>query len=390
MTLHEKIYAYRKQLNLSQEALADKLNVSRQAVSKWESGQAKPDIDNLIVMTQLFNITLDELMTDKAPQASDISVHLIHQRKQLVRLGLWTLGGMMVTFGIIGAVVVSLLLGQLAEVRQLAQSQINGYQSSIGSLQAQIAQLVYSINQQETMDTDLITDYQARVTDLDLADQTLTYTLSFLVKDETGLESIQFTQLAGEQAIVTEAKPVGLGAYTVVLVLDMNQDAYAVSARFNYTDSQKNQSFGQFSGYHILHPDFKINIGADATETSMVLRYIGLVADQLACINGKIVLDIPLRLVVRNERQSIVYTLPIDLQKANPNKDVCMTGSTLTSVFIEYTDLSKRLQANQIYTFEISSPPEDPRDPEGATDLLIVVGTFEYRDNQFTSTGNVN
>jgi len=387
MTLHEKIYAYRKQLNLSQEALADKLNVSRQAVSKWESGQAKPDIDNLIMMAQLFSITLDELMTDKAPKAVDIALHLINQKRQLLRWGTLTVAGLIISFTVIGALIVSLLLGQLTEVRELAQSQINGYQSTVGSLQAQIAQLVYAINQQKQNDYDLITDYQARVTDMDFTEQTLTYTLSFLVKDETGLESIQFTQLADDQAIVTEAKSVGLGAYTVDLILDMNHDAYTVSARFNYTDSQKNQSFGQFSGYHVLHPDFKLNVGADATESTMTLRYIGLYADQLMCINGQIMLDIPLQLVVRNERLNIVFSLPIDLQKANENQSVCVTGSTTTSVFIEYADLNQRLQPNQIYSFEIVTArilsSEQPM-------LISALGTFEYRDGHFTSTGNIN
>jgi transcriptional regulator with XRE-family HTH domain len=117
MNLNEKIYAYRKQLNLSQEALADKLNVSRQAVSKWESGQAKPDIDNLIVMAQLFKVTLDELITDKTPQAADIALHLTAQKRQFLRIGVITV----ITFLAIGALTVSLLLQQLAEVRQLAQ-----------------------------------------------------------------------------------------------------------------------------------------------------------------------------------------------------------------------------------------------------------------------------
>jgi len=164
----------------------------------------------------------------------------------------------------------------------------------------------------------------------------------------------------------------------------MNHVSYTVSASFNDAYSQNHQSFCEFSGYHILHPDFKINIGADATETSMVLRYIGLTGDQLACRNGQIILDIPLQLAIRNERQTIVYTLPVDLQEANGDYDVCMTGATTTAVFIEYTDLSKRLQAGEVYSFEINSPQADQ------SDFIIPIGTFEYRDGSFNSTGNIN
>ena len=47
MKINEKIYSLRKQNNLSQEELADKLNVSRQAITKWECNEGMPDIENL-------------------------------------------------------------------------------------------------------------------------------------------------------------------------------------------------------------------------------------------------------------------------------------------------------------------------------------------------------
>ena len=64
MNLGERIKALRKQSNLSQEQLAEKLNVSRQAVSKWESNTAYPDISNLILLKDIFGVTLDYLVID--------------------------------------------------------------------------------------------------------------------------------------------------------------------------------------------------------------------------------------------------------------------------------------------------------------------------------------
>ncbi len=52
----------RKEKNLSQEALAEKLGISRQAVSKWERAEASPDTDNLIMLARLYGISLDELL----------------------------------------------------------------------------------------------------------------------------------------------------------------------------------------------------------------------------------------------------------------------------------------------------------------------------------------
>lgn len=52
----------RKSNNLSQEALAEKLGISRQAVSKWERAEASPDTDNLILLARLYKISLDELL----------------------------------------------------------------------------------------------------------------------------------------------------------------------------------------------------------------------------------------------------------------------------------------------------------------------------------------
>ena len=62
MKFHEKLRTLRTEAGLTQTDLAEKLNVSRQAVSCWEMGTAMPDIENLIAMSDLFGVTLDELL----------------------------------------------------------------------------------------------------------------------------------------------------------------------------------------------------------------------------------------------------------------------------------------------------------------------------------------
>ena len=65
MSFNEKLKMLRKELNLTQEELADKLNVSRQAITKWESGDGIPDIENLKQLSILFNTTIDELVKEE-------------------------------------------------------------------------------------------------------------------------------------------------------------------------------------------------------------------------------------------------------------------------------------------------------------------------------------
>lgn len=61
--INEKIKYLRKANNMTQEELAEKLNVSRQAITKWESGIGTPDITNIEALAKLFNVTIDELLS---------------------------------------------------------------------------------------------------------------------------------------------------------------------------------------------------------------------------------------------------------------------------------------------------------------------------------------
>ena len=65
MKLSEKIKALRKGAGLSQEEFGARLNVSRQAITKWESGEGLPDIGNLLVLSQLFNVSIDDLLSEE-------------------------------------------------------------------------------------------------------------------------------------------------------------------------------------------------------------------------------------------------------------------------------------------------------------------------------------
>lgn len=70
MTLSEKILYCRKKAGLSQEALAERLGVSRQAISKWETGEATPEVTKLSALAKVFGVTTDWLLSEEEPTDS--------------------------------------------------------------------------------------------------------------------------------------------------------------------------------------------------------------------------------------------------------------------------------------------------------------------------------
>lgn len=80
MEFSENLLTLRKAKDLTQEQLAEKLNVSRQSVSKWESGQAAPELDKIVAMSVVFDVTTDYLL--KSSEIDDLSVKTEMLEKQ--------------------------------------------------------------------------------------------------------------------------------------------------------------------------------------------------------------------------------------------------------------------------------------------------------------------
>ncbi len=80
MTFGEKLKSLRKQAKMTQSDLAKKLNLTRQAIAKWESGAGLPDIDNVKKIASLFNVTIDEMLDYKL---EDIDLKLDETTEEL-------------------------------------------------------------------------------------------------------------------------------------------------------------------------------------------------------------------------------------------------------------------------------------------------------------------
>ena len=64
MQIGNKINQLRKLSGMTQEQLAEKLNVSRQTISKWESGSSSPDIESVVKVSEIFQVSLDDLLKE--------------------------------------------------------------------------------------------------------------------------------------------------------------------------------------------------------------------------------------------------------------------------------------------------------------------------------------
>lgn len=110
MNFPEKLQKLRKERGWSQEELASRIAVSRQAVSKWELGTAVPDTDNIVQLSKLFGVTTDYLIKDNLDCDEDIpavartaaNVRKVEQSRQLLITGIVTL--------VLGVIIIGVLL----------------------------------------------------------------------------------------------------------------------------------------------------------------------------------------------------------------------------------------------------------------------------------------
>ena len=109
MTLAEKILSLRTQRGMSQDDLAEKMEVSRQSVSKWETAQSTPDLDKIIRLADLFGVSVDELVRDgEAPQPPEPSQpQVVYVEREGKREGLTAVQIIGVILEVVGAALAS-------------------------------------------------------------------------------------------------------------------------------------------------------------------------------------------------------------------------------------------------------------------------------------------
>ena len=116
MEFKDKLTELRKSKGLSQEDLGNQIGVSRQTISKWESGQSYPDFQRLVLLSEYFDISLDVLIRDPDSQdignrnGSDSKADLFYDDVQKAKSAFHSILNAFAVFGLVG-VVFFLLLG---------------------------------------------------------------------------------------------------------------------------------------------------------------------------------------------------------------------------------------------------------------------------------------
>lgn len=129
MTLEKKLVRLRKKEDMSQADVSEKLNVSRQAVSRWEAGDSRPSTENLQALCKLYNVKLDDLLSDSNEElpigkTEPIKTECEPEQKSKERNRIWIKRG--VIAAVILALIVCCIFWYMDQKKEIELHTING------------------------------------------------------------------------------------------------------------------------------------------------------------------------------------------------------------------------------------------------------------------------
>ena len=285
MTTGQRIAAKRKELELSQEGLGERLGVSRQSIYKWESDASLPEIDKLVALSRLFNVPVGWLLgvEEESAQGSDplseeqlrmveeifrryqqeqsskeLSEEQRRQVEELVSKGTtgkgkspWDKWSVRILFGMCGAIVASVFTinskvdnfqNQYSDLSYSIENITSSVHGQIGSLTGRVEEILKAQNS-------LTADYSAQPVSADLEDNTVTFDLRVVPK--TYVEGMTVTFLAdyGDGSRETEGQLGESQAFTARLTCPLT-DSITLSAVFVTGDTRRTQLLDNFSGLY--------------------------------------------------------------------------------------------------------------------------------------------
>ena len=276
MTTGQKIAARRKELELSQEALGDKLGVSRQTVYKWENDISLPDIDKLVALSRLFQVPVGWLLgveEEPEPQSVDFSPEQLKlleeilgrypraepeelsegQRKQVEELvgrppkkrrrWPWVLAVLVIAVG--GWT----LFQRLDQMEQQYYDLANSVGNITYSVNSQIGSITDRVEEVLKAQNDLTADYGTQLVSADLASNTGTFSLRAVPKTYTPGMSVVFLADNGEETLEFPAQEEESGAFTGEATCPLT-DVIALSAVFIAGDTRQTQLLDQYENLY--------------------------------------------------------------------------------------------------------------------------------------------
>lgn len=277
MTTGQKIAARRKELELSQEALGDKLGVSRQTVYKWENDISLPDIDKLVALSRLFQVPVGWLLgveEEPEPQSVDFSPEQLKlleeilgryqraepeelsegQRKQVEELvgrppkkrrrWPWVLAVLVIAVG--GWT----LFQRLGQMEQQYYDLANSVGNITYSVNRQIGSITDRVEEVLKAQNNLTADYGTQLVSADLASNTGTFSLRAVPKTYTPGMSVIFLADNGEETLEFPAQEGENGTFTGEAACTLT-DTITLSAVFVTGDTRQTQLLDQYVDLYI-------------------------------------------------------------------------------------------------------------------------------------------
>lgn len=217
MTLGQRIQELRKQKGLSQESLGEALGVSRQAVSKWEGDNGIPELETLVAMSRLFEVTVGQLLGVEESSRTEIEPSdrisegrleaILRQyaeeassyRQEDPQLTRWRMGVkslVAIVACVLAAVLVVVFVqnNTLRKTVKLLQRDVSNLQSQVSQNQSNLAgtirNTIYDVLTEEAR---LLNQFEWHLIDFDLEKQTATVQLNATLKEYTAGSKLQFT-----------------------------------------------------------------------------------------------------------------------------------------------------------------------------------------------------
>lgn len=277
MTLGQRIQELRKQRGMSQEALGDALGVSRQAVSKWEGDNGIPELDTLIAMSRLFEVTVGQLLgveeaaeqkretvnepdENKEDQVEAVLRRYVEQTTKKDERSWFERWGKTVTEAIVVTTVFVVMFSMLLSLRstvRLLQSDLSYLQVNVSnnqnSLSGHIRSTIYDVLAEEA---NPLSTFDWDIVDFDLDDQTATLRLNATMKEYTAGSKMQFCA-AWQKVDDTEGQTTGDWVdgpnFQSEITLPLNHNT-AISIRVEDVDGNIKE-YVIPTPIHELHPD---------------------------------------------------------------------------------------------------------------------------------------
>lgn len=193
MELYEKLYELRRASGMSQEELAEKLGVSRQAVSKWESGATQPELSKLIELSKLYSVSVDELLslehTKPEQDAAESPVQSNAEKAPAEKLSFrdFCIQHKRIIGGAAVALAALIAVGVHYNNRiNTLSTQVNDLRSQLYNVQSNLSNQIDGISNNVsdilTRESSLISQYNYEITNVDLKKQECTIAFSLLPK----------------------------------------------------------------------------------------------------------------------------------------------------------------------------------------------------------------